>query len=191
MKHLRGLKSIGILLLLTVLFTGCRQKENTEAPTVEKEFDLATLPDDWVMLTPKDGGYIIYNTCDSGNLLLTIDRAAATLLLHGTQEDYEFDILKSYIGENDTIVVNAKWKGAEQLQDFKFIWEDKAKNIGRWITTYDTGYDSNCVFVPANLQSQFPVVNQPCRECWGDECDEREAQEADSLNADSLNIDSQ
>lgn len=179
----------GLLILMAffMLLTGCNRRTETDkaSPPEEKSFNLASLPQDWVMLTPKGNGYVVYNSCDSGNPLLTLshDKATTTLLLHGQQEDYEFEVLKAYTGSNDTIVLKAKWKGAEQLQDFKFIWKDKAKKLGRWITTYDTGHIADQVFVPANLQNQYPVVNQPCRECWGDECDEMEN---DSITADSL-----
>jgi hypothetical protein len=121
-------------------------------------------------LTKTDSGFIVYNTCNAGNLLLTITNAKNKpgILLHGQQEDYEFDVLETYRSK-DTVVVKARWKGSSELQDFKFIWTDKAKQLGRWITTYNEDFTSNEVFVTTEKQHHYRKVDQPCRECWGDE----------------------
>jgi hypothetical protein len=57
-------------------------------------FDLNSFPQDWVRLTDKNGKLVVYNSCDAGNLLVTISKKGESfeVLLHGQQEDYDFDI---------------------------------------------------------------------------------------------------
>lgn len=156
------------LLMLTFLIA-CKQ---TKKEPRKEPFNLTTLPADWVKLTKTDSGLIVYKSCDGGNLLLTITNKQNKpgILLHGTQEDYEFDILEAYQSTNDTVIIKARWVGTSKMQDFKFLWTDKAKQLGRWITTYNEDFTSNEVFITATKQNNFRKVDQPCRECWED-CD--------------------
>lgn len=173
-----------LLLISTVLFwcIACYNtpKEETiveqkdDKLIVQKEFDILTLPKEWIRLTQTDSGFVVFNSCDAGNLLITIVKGkhSSSLLLHGSQEDYEFEILKSYLGTNDTVLIKAKWINSNELQDFKFVWINKEKKQGQWITQYSSGFTSNFLFVSTDQQTQYPKVDQPCIECWGEECDE-------------------
>lgn len=156
-----------LALLILTLLLACKQ-------TKKEPFNIATLPADWVQLTKTDSGLIVYNSCDMGNLLLTITNKQNKpgILLHGTQEDSEFDILEAYQSTKDTVIIKAQWYGSSKMQDFKFLWTDKAKQLGRWITTYENDFTSDNVFITAAKQNDFRKVDQPCRECHGDdECD--------------------
>jgi hypothetical protein len=155
-------------LMLTFLIA-CKQ---TKKEPRKEPFNLGTLPSDWVQLTKTDSGFIVYKSCDMGNTLLTITNKQNKhgILLHGTQEDYDFDILETY-QLNDSVIIKARWKDSKELQDWKFVWTDKAKQLGRWITTYNEDFTSNEVFVTATKQNNFRKVDQPCQECWGDDCD--------------------
>lgn len=137
-------------------------------------YDVKTLPTEWVRLTKTSEGLVVYNTCDAGNLLLTITHTGkkSEIFLHGQQEDQEFEILNAYQTKNDTIVVKTKWKGTRTAQDFKFIPAEKEKHLGRWITTYPSGMTSNNIFVTTEKQMHYPKIDQPCKECWGEECDD-------------------
>jgi hypothetical protein len=106
-------------------------------------------------------------------LTISNNRDHFELLLHGQQEDYDFDILET-TQLNDTIFLKAKWKGSDEKQDFKFFWVNKEKGLGRFITTYSSSFTSDKLFVTINKQTNFEKFDQPCRECWGDECDEIE-----------------
>lgn len=136
------------------------------------DFDLNTIPKEWVRLTDKNGKFIVYNSCDSGNLHLTISKKGEKfgLLLHGQQEDYDYEILES-IEVLDTVFIFAKWVDSDKKQDFKFFWINKEKGLGRWVTQYSGGTLSDNTFIVAERQNDFEKVDQPCRECWGDECD--------------------
>lgn len=156
------------LIVLFALITACQEAKR--AP-----FGLNAFPKHWVRLTKKDGKLLVYNTCDAGNLLLTISKKNGRfgLLLHGQQEDADFEIVDATQAD-DTIFLQTKWKGANQAQSFKFFWTDRKNGLGRFVTTYPTGLVSDELFVIRNKQINFEKVDQPCRECWGEECDEIE-----------------
>jgi len=173
------MKLIGLILFITTLLISCQETHN-------EPFDLMTIPENWVRLTENDGNLIVYNSCDAGNLLLSISNSdkKQELLLHGQQEDYDFTISNSR-KLNDTVFIDAKWKGTDDKQSFKFIWTDKESGLGRWITAYSNGFTSDNIFVISEKQNNFERVDQPCRECWGDECDEIEN---DTEQTDNLEI---
>lgn len=162
------MKLLGLTLAFLTLLTSCME-------TKKVAFDLKLLPSDWVRLTEKDGKLVVYNTCDAGNLLLTISKKKENfeLLLHGQQEDYDFEIMESF-QLNDTILINAQWKDSKEKLAFKFFWTDRKKGLGRWTTNYANGFISDQVFVTKDKQTSFEKIDQPCKECWGDECDEME-----------------
>ena len=138
---------------------------------VKQEFDLSNIPSDWVNLTKTDSGLIVFNSCDMGNQLIKLAKNQTNyeLLLHGTQEDYDFQVLSTTLLEKDTILINAQWKGSDMKQDFKFVWMDEPKGIGNWITTYESGYKSDEIFVTEEKEINFPTFDQPNVECWGEE----------------------
>lgn len=160
------MRIIGLTLIVIIFLISCHEIKT-------ETFDMSSLPTEWVRLTERNGKLIVFNSCDAGNLLLTISKRENKfeLLLHGEQENYEFEILKSD-EFNDTIVFKAKWKDSDEIQDFKFHWTDREKGLGRWTTTYSNGFFSDNIFVIKEKEKDFEQVQQPCKECWGDECDE-------------------
>lgn len=162
------MKLLGLTISFLLLLNSCKE-------TKKETFDLNSFTKEWVRLTDKDGKLVIYNSCDSGNLLLTISKNSDQfeLLLHGQQEDSDFEILET-TQLNDTIFLKAKWKDSNEKQDFKFFWTNKEKGLGRFITTYSNGFTSENLFVTRDKQKNFEKFDQPCKECWGDECDEME-----------------
>jgi len=159
------MKEILGILTITFLVTSCiRNKKET--------FDLNSFPNEWIRLTEKDGKFVIFNSCDAGNLRLSITKNNANLglLLHGEQEDYSFEIFE-FAQLSDTIFLNTKWTDFDEKQAFKFIWSDKEQGLGRFITTYSNGFTSDNLFVTREKQGNFETYHQPCKECWGDECD--------------------
>lgn len=174
------MKLLGLTISFFLLFTSCNE-------TKKEAFDLNLLSKDWVRLTEKDGKLIVYNSCDAGNMLLTISKVSDhfELLLHGEQEDCDFEILET-TQLNDTIFLKAKWKDSDEKQEFKFFWTNKEKGLGRFITTYSNGFTSDNLFVIRDKQTTFEKFDQPCRECWGDECDELKNEEKIEIKKDSL-----
>jgi hypothetical protein len=162
------MKLLGLTISFLLLLTSCKE-------TNKENFDLNLFPKEWVKLTDKDGKLVIYNSCDAGNMLLTISKKSDRfeLLIHGQQEDYNFEILET-TQLIDTIYIKAKWKDYDEEQEFKFYWKIKEQGLGRFNTTYSNGLKSDNLFVTREKQTNFEKFDQPCRECWGDECDEIE-----------------
>lgn len=169
------MKTTWLSLVLACMLLACKDNSKKEQISKGKEFDILTLPTEWVELTKTDSGMIIFNSCDAGNLLISLSKVKDTtgLLMHGTQEDDDFIVLRSALIENDTVLVNVKRRGWDEKQDFKFVWVDKTKQIGKWMSTFYEKNHVEYICVTADRQKDFKTVNQPCRECWGDECDER------------------
>lgn len=169
------MKKIFLLLIITIL-SSCKES-NEEIK--QKSFDINTLPKDWVKLTKKNKKFIVFNSCDSGNLLLNISKKGNNfeILLHGQQEDASFKILETK-QLKDTVFITTKSIDSNKKQSFKFFWTNKQKGVGRWITKFPNGFVSDFIFVTNDKQNNFETMNQPCRECWGDECDEIEKNSA-------------
>lgn len=156
------------VLFIVLIQTSCRQN-------ADKDFDIKSLPTEWVQLTETDSGFIIYNSCDQGNLLMSITHEIKRtgLFMHGMQEDYYLEVLGA-VQSGDTIRMKARWPDSQELEELKFVWADKSKGVGMMISSSENGYSSEVILVTQDKQKYFPTVNQPCRECWGDECDEME-----------------
>ena len=138
-----------------------------------QKINLNDFPHEWVELTKSTKGLIIYNDCEMGNLVMTIRNVDGKyqLLLHGTQEDDNFDILEAQ-QKNDTLKISVLRKAFNQTQVFNFIWLDKQKNIGKWITTYsESGNTVTYLVVDSRFQKDFKSFEQPCIECWGEKCE--------------------
>lgn len=170
------MKTFWLSIVLLCTLVACKENSKIGNDSNEKPFDILSLPADWVKLTKTDSGMIIFNSCEGGNTIISLSKVKDTigLLMHGTQEDYDFVVLRSVLMKNDTILVNLKWRGWDENQDIKFVWVDKAKQVAKWMTTYKEGSYVEYTCVTSDRQKDFKTVNQPCRECWGDECDERE-----------------
>ncbi len=139
---------------------GGEQEENELSGTV-----LAELPTDWVSLTEKKGKYIIYNSCDAGNAQLKLNKDSSELLIWGTQEDITIKYNKVLKSGSNTI--NFLDSSGEEI---KFTWLDKEKEIASF--TIHQLNEISIVCVAAEKQDQYEVFNQPCVECWGEECDD-------------------
>ena len=161
------MRILRLSILVIMILTSCKQN-------VEKEFDMKNLPTEWVKLTQTDTGLIVFNSCDAGNLLMTITNKnnKIGLFMHGQQEDYTFEILKAIQTKSDTVKIITKWTDSEDIIELKFFWIDQSKGLARLISKSTNGIASDEIFVAADRQKDFPTVDQPCRECRGDECHE-------------------
>ena len=161
-----------IIFFTALIITSCNDKKT---PSNQEDFDLNTLPKKWIRLTKKDNKLVVFNSCDSGNLLLTISNVKKNfeILLHGEQEDSYIKILK--INQiKDTVFMETKYIDSNEKQSFKFFWINKDQGLARFITKYSDGFVSDNVFVTTEKQNNFEKIDQPCKECWGDECNEME-----------------
>lgn len=128
---------------------------------------------DWIKLSLINKEQVVYNSCEMGNLILTVEEInnRASLRMHGEQEDSYFQI-QSSMQVGDTIQLQMQVTNTKIKQSFWFNWVDKTRGVGRWRTEYRTGHKLDLSFVNKKYLNSFKIVNQPCRECWGDECDD-------------------
>lgn len=134
-------------------------------------FDISTLPTDWTRLTMTDSIPIIYSTCDGGNRLISITtrNEKPGLLLHGQQEDYEFELIEAVKTESNIILITTKWRETEKRQIFRFSWTNEEKGLAKWETVYSTGFSPSDEFVMKEFEYKYQKVEQPCIECWDEE----------------------
>ncbi|AWH85233.1 hypothetical protein HYN59_08930 [Flavobacterium album] len=149
-----------ILLVIAILSTLTAQSQ--------KQADLASLPADWTKLSLMEDGQVVYNTCDGGNLRLTLYKEGGTwyLLAYGQQEDYLFEIKKAT--GSKTIVFDCVWKDTTDKQQFTFTWADKAKGLAKWEAK---GWDWDFTFVSLWDEVSYLHIMQPCKECWDEGCE--------------------
>jgi hypothetical protein len=156
------------------------QKTDTVKPKseiVKKElqlFNIGDIPSNWIRLTKTDSIPIIYSTCDGGNRLISILKkdGGFNLLMHGQQEDYEYTVKDVRINESGIILITATWISSTDEQEFKFTWIDIENGLGKWETTFEPNFHHVDEFVSKEFEQNFPAIEQPCIECWGEEeCD--------------------
>lgn len=156
------------LFIITFLFAAILGLSQTSSNGT----DFKTLPEKWVMLTETDSGLVIYNSCSAGNRLLSLidNNGDNELLLHGLQEDFLFEVINTHELEEE-ILVETKWKNSDKNQFFKFKWVDAKNGLGIWETQFFNNQTTQIKFVTFDRQLDFPIIDQPCKECWDDECD--------------------
>ena len=149
------------ILIFTLLIISCNPRN----------VDISTLPNDWVSLTELNGELVIYESCDEGNRLLKIINNDM-ILLHGTQEDYEFEIKNIEKSKNDTIKINSVWKSSTVEVNYKFYWKDKENELVVWKIEEKQNMGVNGLFISKNKSEKYKTIKQPCIECWSEEeCD--------------------
>jgi hypothetical protein len=152
-------------IILFIVLASCTNKDLGK----DIAYNLKSFPCESIQLTETDSGKIIYNTCDAGNGLVRVSLTDSlnSLLLYGRQEDYSFDILTSFISANDTISLQLKWSDSNDSTVIKITWLNKAAGIWEmfWNGT------SHTIYVDDEKSKDYVIYNQPCRECWEDECD--------------------
>jgi hypothetical protein len=148
------------------------QKEKTEDQPMAvalTPIDLSLWPLDWVRLTETDSSTIIFESCDGGNMIITVDPTDSTLLFHGQQEDITYVFIEAGLASDSTLHFIF---GKDKKQDvFTFQWIDKERGIGLWeLRPYYLDLESHQVqFVSKQKEGNFNLFEQPCRECWDDE----------------------
>ncbi|MEM6736896.1 MAG: hypothetical protein AAF620_12605 [Bacteroidota bacterium] len=153
--------------------------------------DLSSLPTDWIRLTETDSSYIIFESCDGGNKLLTINPEDSIILAHGQQQDLPYKFNEVGIAPSSTIYF--KIEGNSNMAPFSLKWIDKDNKTAIWTTGHNPlSGPINEAFITNDREGEYTKVKQPCRECWEDEfCDEieltREVKSTD-LKIDSLKV---
>lgn len=128
---------------------------------------LEDIPLESVQLTKKDSSLIIYNSCDGGNGLIRYykEDSQQKILLYGRQEDYYLNIVSSN-NINDTTILTAVWVNSNDTTKMKMYWLNKEEGI--WLFSWQNNVSS--IYVDDAYSHEYKIVDQPCFECWEDEC---------------------
>jgi hypothetical protein len=127
-----------------------------------ENFNLDSFPKEWIQLTMHEGRYVIYEAFGLGNRQLRFSRnnGRYELLMYGTQEEYAFNIERTY-KVNDTIFVHSRWKGTRKEITHVTIQSDR--NTHRMRTIVFNDWD---LFVDSKKASDYEVIIE---EDWGEE----------------------
>lgn len=144
----------------------------TEAPPA---WDLSELAGEWVALTATDSGWIIYESCDAGNMQMRLLKEGQIWALHyfGQQEDYTYwvDQLFEQAGSSDWhLRIHTDWDTTPLPLVFKSI-ADNPDVVEMHVTSSQGGLYKHRL-VKSAAQHKFKRVEQDCYECWGEACDE-------------------
>lgn len=134
-------------------------QKNVKTVNTEKQVFLPPFKT-WIKLTKQKGKEVIFNPCDAENKKLIV-----------TNEK-----IKEHVGHEELI---HKIKSiVSEGKTFKFIMENDAIFIFKYIdTTKGIWSSENSYFngsyktIDSTYSDRVITIEQPCRECWGDECD--------------------
>lgn len=126
--------------------------------------EVANIPANWTRLTASKSEYTVYNTCDGGNLKISVykDDKGWHLLCHGQQEDYLYRITRT-VNERNQILFDCVSEDGSSKQQFRFQWTDKHKGLAQW---EGLGWNWKQTFVSLSHEIDFRHEVQPCQECW-------------------------
>jgi hypothetical protein len=163
MKQIISIFIIGLLL-------GCQSKNNDKFEKIDLPVDF---PKEWYKLAETDSGYVIFNPCDAENrnYLILND----TLFVNGGHEVDKFLIDSIRRNQKDIYLFSTKNVLNNEIQPFYFTYVDYESGIANWKTTYQSvDFKTDFLFISNKDKENFITVNQPCVECWGDECEDSE-----------------
>ncbi len=69
---------------------------------------------------------------------------------------------------NPTVYISTKGETGD-IEEFIFYWIDQKQGSALW-----SKFSAEDTYVMKSKENTFKHVQQPCVECWGEECDEGE-----------------
>mgnify|MGYP006957112863 CR=1 FL=1 len=140
------------------------QADVTDSAEIQpaSDFTLASLAGEWHMVTQMDNDWVLFYPCDADNTFVQIKGDS---IIIGWGQDATLGKIESWSTSNDylSLVVNDSYSTntyrVQQTEDGLtqwWLWEDS---------------EEPAYFVHDRDKSTYPVIKQPCKECWED-CDE-------------------
>jgi len=118
----------------------------------------------FVQLSFKGGDTVIFNPCDALNRTLFISQDS--IFDNQGQEQVTMKIANAE--HNDTA-----WVLHTPLADYTLVYYNETSGIAKWKIKYKPiKYPVKILFVQKEKSNCFKVINQPCKECWGSDCDD-------------------
>lgn len=154
-------------------------KENADDPFAHLPADLLDLkliPKTWEMLTEEQGELIIYTPCDAENKMVQIyfgESGQFVLSLSYGQEAEEYVITGASVdddskaGQEVTWTLDLESPGGEHIVAQAKYNEEEGQ--GHW-ENLGPLFD-NLPMVSGEQSMWYPLVEQPCMECWEERCE--------------------
>jgi hypothetical protein len=76
-------------------------------------------------------------------------------------------------------IVNAEhndtsWVLHTSQADYTLVYYNETAGIAKWKIKYkNVKYPVKILFIQKEKSNRFEIINQPCKECWGSDCDEK------------------
>ncbi|UKN03798.1 hypothetical protein K6119_09875 [Paracrocinitomix mangrovi] len=184
------IKQISILTSIIFIVISCNSNSNIHESLQETKneqnssdsidiakfqpYELDEFPKNWIQLTKTDSSFIIYESCDMGNGMISITEVENnwTILLHGTQEEFKFKIINSRISSSGEILINSESFETNEKLNCSISWNEKYSGVAAWKFNWENGHSTINDYVNSEFEKEFEKVEQPCTDCWSQEdCD--------------------
>lgn len=161
-----------ILTLVFLILISLSSKEIRPDDYVLTTID-ADLQQKWHKLTLTDSGYVIFNPCDRENETFRISNDTI-FISYGHEVEYFFiNYVKRNVKNVYQFAVRSYYSGKTIF--FYFSYVDTDRGIAFWKNNdKPVNYETDDLYISDKNKNNFDIVNQPCKECWGDDCDEIE-----------------
>jgi hypothetical protein len=161
-----------LIFLLAFIIGACSPSTKPENENVGEEkatdssndFTLATLAGDWHMVTQQDNEWVLFYPCDADNTMVSIN---ADSIMIGWGQDATLGKIESWSASNGSLalVVNDSYS----INTYRV--EKTDDGLTQWWLWEDA--EGPSYFISGNDINTYPVIKQPCKECWED-CEEEE-----------------
>jgi hypothetical protein len=141
---------------------------------------LSSFPQEWIALTKRDGGYIVFKPCDADNASIHIVKAdGRDLLQYVWGQEVSMYPITAFQQDSSGVTTITAITETEPPTPFTYSIQvvDPMQKIMLWkweLNTDGKKQKYEVYFTPD--AGTFTTVTQPCTECWSEEeCKEMEA----------------
>ncbi len=136
--------------------------ETGQAIAIE-DFTLASLAGDWHMVTQQDNEWVLFYPCDADNTMVSIQGDS---IMIGWGQDATLGKIESWSTSKGSLslVVNDSYS----INTYRV--EKTDDGLTQWWLWEDA--EGPAYFISGKDIASYPVIKQPCKECWED-CDDK------------------
>lgn len=180
------MKKMVLIIILLGVFFSCKKEVKVEDKIVVQEAAIVNpskeevkqdftillkeLPKSYIQLTEKDGKQIIFNPCDAANGAITI-QAKSNIYELVLMEGHEATLMKIISVEKKIDTYYFDVEVYDKLHQKGVSLKPLGNNFKTALWTINVfGNETNDTYVVADFKDEYPIIDQPCSECW-DDCD--------------------
>ncbi|MBK7651136.1 MAG: hypothetical protein IPJ20_10965 [Flammeovirgaceae bacterium] len=133
-----------------------------EATNSSNDFTLASLSGDWHMVTQQNNEWVLFYPCDADNTMVSIHTDS---IMIGWGQDATVGKIESWSASKGSLalVVN------DSYSTNTYRVEKTDDGLTQWWLWEDA--EGPSYFISGKDIASYPVIKQPCKECWED-CDD-------------------